>query len=106
MSSSDVLRKLGLSRNMLEEAEAILQEQGLESLVELRHRWANARDGRWSRLPLPKMVKEDLMSYFEEEMGVSYGKMPVPPKELCTPAGPGFTMSTLGGQGLGAWRAQ
>ena len=26
-------------------------------------------------------------SYFEEEMGVTYGKMQVPPKELCVSAG-------------------
>ena len=38
---------------------------------------------------LPHRLWAFLRSYFEEEMGVSYGKMPVPPKELCTPAGAG-----------------
>lgn len=30
-----------------EESWAVLQEEGLESLVDLRHSWANARDRRW-----------------------------------------------------------
>lgn len=28
-----------------------------------------------------------MRSYFEAEMGLTYGKMPVPPKELCVSAG-------------------
>ena len=32
-----------------------------------------------------------MRSYFEAEMGLTYGKMQVPPKELCVSAGRGCT---------------
>lgn len=60
MSALDVLRKINASRNQIEagwsafqafcnsqEAWAVLQNEGLEELVSLRHAWANARDRRW-----------------------------------------------------------
>lgn len=66
----------------------------------------------WGRFSGPCTA---VRSYFEAEMGLTYGKMPVPPKELCISAGrggevsrelpgPGFRMATQGGQGLAAWR--
>ena len=44
-----------------QEAWAVFQQEGLENLVDLRHAWANARDRRWGKLPLAKLVKDELM---------------------------------------------
>eukprot|EP00930_Biecheleria_cincta_P051229 TRINITY_DN36386_c0_g1_i1.p1 TRINITY_DN36386_c0_g1~~TRINITY_DN36386_c0_g1_i1.p1 ORF type:complete len:129 (-),score=27.26 TRINITY_DN36386_c0_g1_i1:15-347(-) len=102
-SARDLLRKLGLPRNQLEDSFALLEQAGLSSALELRDAWAKPADRKWERLALARDIKEELMSYFESEMGFSYGKMQVPPKETCTPAGPNFAMITPGGQGMGPW---
>ncbi|CAE7765191.1 unnamed protein product [Symbiodinium sp. CCMP2456] len=104
MSTLQLMRRLGLSETQTEEAWAVLQKEKLETVDALRHIWSHTSDGRWQALSLDSNVKDDLMSYFESEMGVSYGKMQVPPKELCIAAGPAFAISTRGGQAVGVFR--
>ncbi|CAE8695348.1 unnamed protein product, partial [Polarella glacialis] len=94
---------LGLPPARADEAFALLQKEGLNALVDLQSAWANPRDKRWERLAFPTDIKALLMSYFEAQMGFQYGKMQVPPREMCT-VSRGLSMSTPGGQMIGPWR--
>mmetsp|Transcript_18968 Transcript_18968/g.44581 ORF Transcript_18968/g.44581 Transcript_18968/m.44581 type:complete len:112 (-) Transcript_18968:35-370(-) len=102
--SLDLLQAAGLSGDTAKEVLAVIQKAGLGSQEDLRQAWMNADTGEWSRLALDSETKEKLMAYFEKDMGISYGKMKVPPKAMCTSMA-GTTLQTRGGQLVGPWRS-
>mmetsp|Transcript_65662 Transcript_65662/g.198271 ORF Transcript_65662/g.198271 Transcript_65662/m.198271 type:complete len:115 (+) Transcript_65662:57-401(+) len=103
-SSMDVLQSAGLTQSAAEEAFTVVQKAGLGSIEDLRHVWSNAESGEWSRLALSSETKEKLMAYFEKEMGITFGKMKVPPRAMCSSMA-GNSIQTRGGQMVGPWRS-
>eukprot|EP00420_Gonyaulax_spinifera_P032094 CAMPEP_0197877092 /NCGR_PEP_ID=MMETSP1439-20131203/5911_1 /TAXON_ID=66791 /ORGANISM="Gonyaulax spinifera, Strain CCMP409" /LENGTH=114 /DNA_ID=CAMNT_0043496421 /DNA_START=69 /DNA_END=413 /DNA_ORIENTATION=+ len=103
-SSLQAFTSAGMSESAAQEAHAVVQKAGLGSLEDLKQAWSNAGSGEWSRLALDSEVKDKLMAYFEKDIGMTVGKMKVPPKALCTTMA-GNTLQTRGGQMVGPWRS-
>uniref|UniRef100_A0A7S4R6B5 Uncharacterized protein n=1 Tax=Alexandrium monilatum TaxID=311494 RepID=A0A7S4R6B5_9DINO len=103
-SSMDTLQSAGLSSDAAKDVYAVLQKAGLSAKDDLRQAWMNAESGEWTRLAIDSETKQKLMVYFEKDLGISYGKMKVPPKAMCTSMA-GSTLQTRGGQMVGPWRS-